>query len=137
MLPHQRVPEQRPEPLVLPARVRHHPIEVIEHAGDQMVGIALGAGQPLIDRQPIFANEVGDDGVTVADRLAVVDDVGQLAARRRRGVENVLVPERDAGEPQESEHLQAIAVVVRDAEQLGIGIEGEHGVSTARGRGER
>ena len=76
MLPQQRVPEQRPEPLVLPARVRHHPIEVVEHAGDQMVGIALGAGQRLVDRQPVLSDEVGDDGVTVADRLSVIDDVG-------------------------------------------------------------
>ena len=134
MLPHQRVPEQRPEPLVLPARVRHHPIEVVEHAGEEMVGIALGAGQLRIDRQPVLIDEVGDNGIAVADRLAVIDDVRQLAARRRRGVENVLVPERDAGEPQEREHLQAIAVVVRDAEQLGIGVEGEHDVATARGR---
>ena len=99
-----------------------------------MVGIALGAGQRRVDRQPVLSDEVGDDGIAVADGLAVVDDVGQLTARRRRGVENVLVPERHAGEPQESKHLQAIAVVVRDAEQLGIGVEGEHDIATARGR---
>src|SRR5262249_3664613 len=40
MRAHQRVGEQRPEPLVLPARVRHHPIEVVEHAGDQVVSFA-------------------------------------------------------------------------------------------------
>jgi len=92
-----------------------------------VVGIALRAGQFRVDRQPVLGDEVGDDRVAVADGLAVVDDVGQLAARRRRGVEDVLVPEGDADEAQEREHLQAIAVVVGDAEQLGIGIEGEHG----------
>ena len=89
------------------------------------------AGQFRIDRQPVLGDEVGDDGVAVADRLAVVDDVGQLTARRRRSVENVLVPEWDAAEPQEREHLQAVAVVIGDAEQLGIGIEGEHDIATA------
>ena len=44
----------------------------------------------------------------------------------------MLVPERDAGKPQERKHLQAITVVVRDAEQLGVGVEGEHDIVTAR-----
>ena len=92
------------------------------------------AGQFRIDRQPVLGDEVGDDGVAVANRLAVVDDIGQLTARRRRGVEDVLMPKRQAGEPQEREHLQAVAVVVRDAEQLGVRVEGEHDIATARGR---
>jgi len=133
MLPHQRVPEQRPEPLVLPARVGHHPIEVVQHAGEEMVDIAFRAGQFRVDRQPVLRDEMGDDGITVANRLSPIDDVGQLAARRRRGVENVLVPERDAGKPQEREHLQAITVVVRNAEEFGVGVEGEHDIVTARG----
>ncbi len=49
--------------------------------------------------------------------LAVIDDVGQLTARRRGGVENMLVRERHAGQLQEGEDLEAIAVVVGDAEQ--------------------
>jgi hypothetical protein len=57
-----------------------------------------------------------DDGRAVADPLAAVDDVGKLAARRLRGVENVLVPESNSGQPQECENLQAIAVIVGDAE---------------------
>src|SRR5262249_2391418 len=86
-----------------------------------------------VDRQPVLGDQMGDDGITVGDRLSLVDDIGQLAARRRRGIENVLVPERDAGKPQEREHLQAITVVVGDAEQLGVGVEGEH-VSTVVGK---
>jgi len=56
----------------------------------------------------------------------VVDDVGQLCAGRLGRVEQVLVPERNAREPQEGEHFQAVAVVVRDAEQHRVGVEGEH-----------
>jgi dihydroxyacetone kinase len=96
--------------------------------------VSRSAPVRLVDRQPVLSDEVGDDGIAVADGLAVVDDVGQLAARRRRGVKDVLVPEGNAGEAQEREHLEAIAVVVRDAEQLGIGVEGEHDIATARGR---
>ena len=98
VLAEQRGAEQRPESLVLPARIRHDPVEVVEHARDQMIGITLRAGQPSVDRQPVLGGDVGDDGVAVADRLARVDDIGQLAARRRRRVENVLMPERHAGE---------------------------------------
>jgi hypothetical protein len=36
---------------------------------------------------------MSDDGLTVADGLAVVDDIGKLAARRRRRIENVLMRE--------------------------------------------
>jgi hypothetical protein len=75
---------------------------------------------------------MGDDGLAVADRLAVVDDVGELAAWRLRGVEDVLVSERDAGQPQEGEHLQPVAVVVGDAEQRGIRIEGYHRIPHGR-----
>jgi len=40
----------------------------------------------------------------------------------------VLVLERHSVEPQEREHLEAIAVVVRNAKQLGVGIEGDYGI---------
>ena len=73
---------------------------------------------------------MGDDGLAVADGFAVVDDIGQLPARRLRRIENMLVRERHAGEPQEGEDLQPVTVVVGDAEQFGIGVEREHGVST-------
>jgi hypothetical protein len=69
---------------------------------------------------------MGDDGVAVADRFATVDDVGKLAARRLRGIEDVFVLERRAGELQEDKHLQAVAIVVGNAEQRRIGIEGDH-----------
>ena len=67
-----------------------------------------------------------DDRFAVAERFATVDDVGQLPARRRRSIENVLMPEWHAGEPHERENLQAIAVIVGDAEQLRVGIERDH-----------
>jgi hypothetical protein len=38
----------------------------------------------------------------------------------------MLVPKPHAGEPQESEDLQPIRVVVSNAEQLRIGIKGQH-----------
>ena len=72
---------------------------------------------------------MGDDSVTIADRLTFVNNVRQLPARRRRRIENVLVPERHAVNAQESEYLEAIAVGVGNAEQLGIGIERDHGTS--------
>jgi hypothetical protein len=84
------------------------------------------ACQPVVDRQAILAGEMLDDGVAVADRLAVVDDVGKLTARCGRGIEDVLVRERQAGQLEKCEHLEAVAVVVGDAEQPGIGIEGDH-----------
>src|SRR5262249_55265329 len=95
-----------------------------------MAGVPLLRSQAVVDRQPVLANEMGDDRVAVADRLCVVDDVGQLAARRRGGIENVLMPECQPGEPQKGEDLEAIRVVVGNAKQLGIGIKGEHGAST-------
>ena len=45
-----------------------------------------------------LADEVGDDRLAVADRLTIVNDVGKLPTRRRRGVEDVLVNERHARE---------------------------------------
>jgi hypothetical protein len=41
----------------------------------------------------------------------------------------MLMPERHAGKPHEGEHLEAVAVVVGNAEQLGIGIECNQGAS--------
>jgi hypothetical protein len=67
-----------------------------------------------------------NDGVTIADHLPLVDHIGQLPARCRSRVKNVLVFERHSVEPQERKHLEAIAVIVGDAEQLGVGIEGDH-----------
>ena len=61
-------------------------------------------------------DDMGDDGLAVADRLAVVDEIRKLPARRRRRIENMLVRERHAGKPQEGEYLEPVAVVVGDAE---------------------
>jgi hypothetical protein len=66
--------------------------------------------------------------VCATDRLAVVENVGKLAARCGRGVEDVLVREGNAGQSEEREHLQSVAVVVGDAEKFWVGIERDHGV---------
>ncbi len=94
-----------------------------------MVGIALRAREGGVDCQPVLGDDVRDDGVAVADRPPVVDHIGELPARRRRRIERVLVPERHAGEPQEREHLEPVAVVVRDAVELRPGIKRKHGFS--------
>ena len=82
-----------------------------------MIEVALARGQPLVDGQAIFADEMSDDDVAVADRLAGIGDKRELAARRRRRVENVLVAERHVAQPQNGEDLQAVTVVVGHAEQ--------------------
>src|SRR5271170_6537447 len=41
MLPAQRVAKGRPKLRVLPTRVGHDPIEIVEHARDQMISVAL------------------------------------------------------------------------------------------------
>ena len=82
MLAHQRVAEQRPVPLILPARIRHYPIEVVEHARDQQVGGPLRRRQRGVDGQPVFFGEIRKNSLAVADRMLAVHDVGKLAARR-------------------------------------------------------
>ena len=64
---------------------------------------------------------MGDDRLAVADGFATVDDVGKLAARRPRCVEKMFMDEGQPDKPQESENLEAIAVVVGHAEKSGIG----------------
>ena len=71
-----------------------------------------------IDR--LLADEMSDDRLAVADRFAVVNDVGKLPARRRRGVEDVLVDERHASKFEKGVDLQSVAVVVGDAEEGGV-----------------
>src|SRR6185312_11608696 len=79
-----------------------------------------------VDRQPVFAGQMRDDGLAVADGLALVDEIGQLSARRRRRIENVLMHEGKAGETQEREDLQPIAVVVGDTEEHRIAVQRDH-----------
>jgi hypothetical protein len=69
---------------------------------------------------------MGDNGFAVANGLAVVDDIGKLAAWRRGRVENVLMHEREAGEPHKSEDLQPIAVVVGYAAEHRIRVKSDH-----------
>ena len=80
------------------------------------------AGDSDASRVRRFGVDVGDDRVAVADRLAIVNDVGKLPARGGRGIEDVLVSERHAGEFEEGVDLQSIAVVVGDAEKGGVRI---------------
>jgi hypothetical protein len=63
---------------------------------------------------------MADNGVAVAYRLAIINDVGQLPTRRCRRIENVFVFERRAIKPQEREYLEAVTIVVGNAEQFGI-----------------
>ena len=76
-------------------------------------------GERGVERQAMLADEMGEDGFAVADDLAVLDDVGKLAARGMRGVDDVLVTKGDSGEPKEGVDLQAVAIVVGDAKSLG------------------
>lgn len=71
--------------------------------------------------------EIGEDHVAVADDRIAIDDIGELTARCRSGIEDMLMDESEAGELQEGEDFQAIAVIVGDAEKLRIGIERDHG----------
>ena len=69
-----------------------------------------------IDRESIFLRDIGKDRLAVADYVVAIDDIGQLTARRLRGVKNMFVTERHAGELEECKYLQTIAVIVGDAE---------------------
>jgi hypothetical protein len=51
----------------------------------------------------IFADQIGDNALTVANDGAVIYDVGELAAGRRRRIENMLMHKRQASEPHECE----------------------------------
>src|SRR4051794_16119012 len=98
MLPEHRIQEHWPEPLVLPAGIRHYPIKVVEHARDQVASIALRGGERIINLQAIFAGEVRDYRIAVADRLTVVEDVGKLTTRRGSSIEDMLLPEGHPGQ---------------------------------------
>ena len=54
-------------------------------------GSRCAAWSDGVDGEIIFGDEVGDDRLAVADRLAIVDNVGKLPARSGRRVEDVLV----------------------------------------------
>src|SRR5262245_23153859 len=101
MLAQERVAERRPIALVLPARIGHHPVEGIERACYEEVLALLGWRARGLHGDAILPGEKGEDGLAVADGLAVIDDVGQLPARRLRCIEDVLMRERHPGELQE------------------------------------
>jgi hypothetical protein len=133
MLAHEGAAEGRIVALVFPARIRHHPIEIVEQPCDEEIEIALARAERRIERQLVLLREMGVDGLAVADSLAIVDDIGQLPARRRRGIEDMLMREGQPREAHEGEHLQPIAVVVGDAEERRIGIERDHDADSTPG----
>src|SRR5271154_454437 len=69
---------------------------------------------------------MGNDGLAVAERIAVIDDVGKLPTRRRRCVENVFMHERQANESHESKDLQPVAVVVGYTEKSRVRVKRDH-----------
>jgi len=70
-----------------------------------MTGVALLLVECGIDGQPVFAGQVRNDVLAVADRRAIVGDVGKLPARRGRRIENVLMGEGQAGQAHKGKHL--------------------------------
>src|SRR3954469_7817417 len=108
MGPPKGIPEPRPEARVLPARVRHDPIQVIERPPDKQVRVALACGQAVIKGQAIAPDQVGDDEVAVPDWLSVIHKIGQLSTRSIRCVEDVLVPKGEATQLQKSKDLEAV-----------------------------
>ena len=79
-----------------------------------------------------FLGQMGDDGFAVADGLAVIDDIGQLPARRGGSVENMLMDERHPRELEEGKYLQPVAIIVGDAEQFWVGIQCQHRLCTPK-----
>jgi hypothetical protein len=71
----------------------------------------------------MLLDEMSDDCIAVADMLALIEDIGQLAARGGFRVENVLMMESQVAKLEERENLKPIRIIVRDAEQLGVGKE--------------
>jgi hypothetical protein len=96
--------------------IGHHPIEIVEGAADHEIGGALRRRQAGVDRQAVFVDEVGDDGIAVTDVVSVIVDIRQLAARRRFRVEDMRVLERQPDELKEGEDLEPERIVVGDPE---------------------
>jgi hypothetical protein len=117
-----RISEQRPIAIILPARVGHDPVEVVEHSPDQKVGIALVRRQCVVDGEGVTRNQVADDRVAISDGRLAVYQMRKLTARRLRRVEDVQMAKDQAAQLEEGINLQPERVVVRDAEQLGVGI---------------
>ena len=91
-----------------------------------MARVTLRAGQTIINGKVIFANKTRNDGVAVADRLSIVNDVGKLPAGRGRGIEDVLMGEWHAGQFEEGVHFEAVAVVIGDTKKLRVGVQSKH-----------
>jgi len=64
--------------------------------------------------------------VSLSPMVSPSDDIRELAARRRRSVEDVLMAEGNLAEPQDGEDFQALAIIVGDTEQRGIRVKAQH-----------
>jgi hypothetical protein len=60
---------------------------------------------------------MSDDCGTISNRLAIVDNIRELAARRGRGVKDVPMSKGRPCQFEKREYLQPIAVVIRDAKE--------------------
>ena len=76
-------------------RMDRAPEAGLRHHGDTL---ELRLGERGVDGQPVFFGEIRNDGLTVANRRAVIDDIGKLPARGRRRIENVFVGEGQPGQ---------------------------------------
>jgi hypothetical protein len=94
-----------------------------------MIGIALLGRQRIVDRQAIFSDEMRDDRIAVADILVAIEDVGQLATRRRFRIKDMLMAKGQVAQLQEGENLQHIRIVIGNAVEFRVGIEGDHASS--------
>jgi hypothetical protein len=80
----------------------------------------------VVDGRRVFLLQMRDDRIAVADGPLFIDEIRQLRARCRFGIENMPVLERQPAQPQKREDLLSIGVVVFDAIQAGVRIERDH-----------
>src|SRR3954467_15439532 len=102
--------------------------------GNQRLELEAWAGRAGHEVAAVYADE-GISGAKGRDRRPEFDRMLKDAVRRRfdllaaRGgprVEDVLVAELQAAQPQEGVDLQAVGVVVGEAVELGVGEQGQH-----------
>ena len=81
----------------------------------------LARRQCLVDSKVVTRNQMADDRVAVADGCVAVYQIGKLPARRFRRVEDMFMAKGQAAQLEEGIDLQPERIVVRDAEQVGMG----------------
>ena len=80
-----------------------------------MIGVTLPGSYSIVYAQPIFCDEVSNNRIAFSDLLSVVDNVGQLATRCWRSVEDVLMCEDHTGQSEKRKYFEAVAVVISHA----------------------